>query len=105
MELALSIRDGAYVRIWGPYDNIRTALPIRCPYVPLKPSSNRYWKTIKPRPELSGLGSGFTKDDRDMAVSIICGRWNDAHNAVHAAGYLLDPENIRTNVTEKQETR
>ena len=48
------------------------------------------------------LGSGFTEDDRDMVVSIICGRWNDVHHAVHAAGYFLGPENIGTDVTEKQ---
>ena len=39
-----------------------------------------------------------------MAVSIICGRWNDVHHALHAAGYFLDPENTGTDVTEKQET-
>ena len=51
-----------------------------------------------------GQGSGFTEDDRDIVASIICGRWDDAHHAVHAAGYLLGPENIGTDVTEKQET-
>ena len=39
-----------------------------------------------------------------MVVSMICGRWNDVHHAVHAAGYLLDPENNRVGVTEKQGT-
>jgi hypothetical protein len=39
-----------------------------------------------------------------MAVSIICGRWNDVQHAVHAAGYLPGPENIGIDVTEKQET-
>ena len=33
-----------------------------------------------------GLGSGFTENDRDMGVSSNCGRWNDVHHAVHAAG-------------------
>ena len=50
------------------------------------------------------LGSGFTEDDLDMVASIICGRWNDVHHAVHAVGYLLGPENTRIDVTEKQGT-
>ena len=39
-----------------------------------------------------------------MVVSSICGRWKNIHHAAHAAGYLLDPGNIKVDVTGKQET-
>ena len=53
---------------------------------------------LQAKVEALELGAGFTEDDRNTVISSICGRWNNVHHPVHAAGYALDPENIMCDV-------
>ena len=49
------------------------------------------------------LGEGFTETIRKEVVGIICEKWDKVHHMVHAAGYALDPSNLKVNVSANAE--
>ena len=49
------------------------------------------------------LGDGFTEEIRAQVIGIITSRWTDVHHDVHAAGYMLDPTNIKVDVSSNKE--
>ena len=49
------------------------------------------------------LGAGFDGDVQSQVVTIITERWDAVHHPVHAAGYMLDPSNIKVDVSGNKE--
>ena len=49
------------------------------------------------------LGDGFTGELQQEVVGFIFQRWQAVHHIVHAAGYALDPDNIKVNISANKE--
>ena len=49
------------------------------------------------------LTDGFTEDLQSKVMDIVTEKWNEVHHVIHAAGYALDPTNIKVDISSNPE--